>query len=158
MTPENLSVHRIVITAFTHAHAFGHCVAWWRIKIPSFSVFVCPSQDDHINDGTSFFFYAQDDRNQMLTTNVWVRQVSSFINIFFKNRNSFYHPAEDKTVVFKFSTWIYLISLFYQSTNFFQRLIPESWFTNLEQTRLNKSQPLPAPYKRLIHCINILNG
>lgn len=30
------------------------------------------------------FFYAQDDRNQMLTTNVWVRQVSSFINIFFK--------------------------------------------------------------------------
>ena len=30
------------------------------------------------------FFYAQDDRNQMLTTNVWVRQVSSFINIFLK--------------------------------------------------------------------------
>ena len=157
MTPENLSVHRVVITAFTHAHAFGHCVAWWRIKIPSCSVFVCPSQDDYINDGTSFFFYAQDDRNQMLTTNVWVRQVSSFINIFLKIEIAFIIRQKTKQLFFKFSTWIYIISLFYQSTNFFQRLIPESWFTNLEQTRLNKSQPLPAPYK-LIHCINILNG
>ena len=26
----------------------------------------------------------------------------------------------------------------------------ESWFTNLEQTPLNRSQQLPAPYKRLI--------
>ena len=25
----------------------------------------------------------------------------------------------------------------------------ESWFTNLEQTALNRCQPLPAPYKRL---------
>ena len=30
------------------------------------------------------------------------------------------------------------------STNFFQRLTLESWYTNLEQTPLNK---LPAPYK-----------
>ena len=26
----------------------------------------------------------------------------------------------------------------------------ESWFTNLEQTPLNRCQQLPAPYKRLI--------
>ena len=40
-------------------------------------------------------------------------------------------------------------------TNYFQRLTLESWFTNLEQTPLNRRQPLPAPYKRLIHDINI---
>ena len=43
------------------------------------------------------------------------------------------------------------------STNYFQRLTLESWFTNLEQTPLNRRQPLPAPYKRLIHDINITN-
>ena len=32
----------------------------------------------------------------------------------------------------------------------YQRLTLESWFTNLEQTPLNRSQQLPAPYKRLI--------
>ena len=36
------------------------------------------------------------------------------------------------------------------STDYFQRLTLESWFTNLEQTPLNRSQQLPAPYKRLI--------
>ena len=41
------------------------------------------------------------------------------------------------------------------STNYFQRLTLESWFTNLEQTPLNRRQSLPAPYKRLIHDINI---
>ena len=43
------------------------------------------------------------------------------------------------------------------STNYFQRLTLESWFTNLEQTPLNRCQQLPAPYKRLIHDINITN-
>ena len=43
------------------------------------------------------------------------------------------------------------------STNYFQRLTLESWFTNSEQTPLNRCQPLPAPYKRLIHDINITN-
>ena len=43
------------------------------------------------------------------------------------------------------------------STNYFQRLTLESWFTNLEQTPLNRCQQLPAPYKRLIHEININN-
>ena len=43
------------------------------------------------------------------------------------------------------------------STNYFQRLTLESWFTNLEQIPLNRCQPLPAPYKRLIHDINITN-
>ena len=43
------------------------------------------------------------------------------------------------------------------STNYFQRLTLEIWFINLEQTRLNRCQPLPAPYKRLIHDINITN-
>ena len=37
------------------------------------------------------------------------------------------------------------------STNYFQRLTLESWYTNLEQTPLNRCQQLPAPYKRLIH-------
>ena len=41
------------------------------------------------------------------------------------------------------------------STDYFQRLTLESWFTNLEQTSLNRCQSLPAPYKRLIHDINI---
>ena len=36
------------------------------------------------------------------------------------------------------------------STDYHQRLTLESWFTNLEQTPLNCSQQLPAPYKRLI--------
>ena len=36
------------------------------------------------------------------------------------------------------------------STNYFQRLTLESWYTNLEQTPLNGSQQLP-PYRRLIH-------
>ena len=36
------------------------------------------------------------------------------------------------------------------STDHYQRLTLEGWFTNLEQTPLNRSQQLPAPYKRLI--------
>ncbi|PFX17276.1 putative RNA-directed DNA polymerase from transposon X-element [Stylophora pistillata] len=43
------------------------------------------------------------------------------------------------------------------STDYFQRLTLESWFTNLEQTPLNRCQQLPAPYKRLIHDLNITN-
>ena len=35
------------------------------------------------------------------------------------------------------------------STDYYQRLTLESWFTNLEQTPLNRCQQLPAPYKRL---------
>ena len=39
------------------------------------------------------------------------------------------------------------------STDYYQRLTLESWFTNgnLEQTPLNLCQQLPAPYKRLIN-------
>ena len=33
------------------------------------------------------------------------------------------------------------------STDYYQRITLESWFTNLEQTALNRCQPLPAPYK-----------
>ena len=33
------------------------------------------------------------------------------------------------------------------STSYFQRLTLESWYTNLEQTPLNRSQQLPVPYK-----------
>ena len=36
------------------------------------------------------------------------------------------------------------------STDYYQLLTLESWFTNLEQTQLNRSQQLSAPYKRLI--------
>jgi len=37
------------------------------------------------------------------------------------------------------------------STNYFQQLTLESWYTNLEQMPLNRCQQLPAPYKQLIH-------
>ena len=37
------------------------------------------------------------------------------------------------------------------STYYFQRLTLESWYTNLEQTPLNRCQQLPTPYKGLIH-------
>jgi len=37
------------------------------------------------------------------------------------------------------------------STNYFQRLTLQSWYTILEQKPLNRCQQLPAPYKRLIH-------
>ena len=40
------------------------------------------------------------------------------------------------------------------STNYYQRFTLESWFTNLEQTPLNRILQLPAPYKRLIYNIN----
>ena len=36
------------------------------------------------------------------------------------------------------------------STDYSQRLTLQNWFTNLEQTPLNRSQLLLAPYKRLI--------
>ena len=39
------------------------------------------------------------------------------------------------------------------STDYYQRLTLESWFTNLEQTPLNRSQQLPALYKQLINGI-----
>ena len=41
------------------------------------------------------------------------------------------------------------------STDYYQPLTLESWFTNLEQTPLNRSQQLPAPYKRLIDEIKL---
>ena len=41
------------------------------------------------------------------------------------------------------------LSLLRVSTNYFQRLTLKSWYTNLEQTPLNRCQQLPAPYKRL---------
>ena len=36
------------------------------------------------------------------------------------------------------------------STDYYQRLTFGSWFNNLEQTPLNRSQQISAPYKRLI--------
>ena len=45
---------------------------------------------------------------------------------------------------------VYKIKCLTYSTNYFQRLTLESWYTNLEQTPLNRCQQLPAPYKRLI--------
>ena len=36
------------------------------------------------------------------------------------------------------------------STDYYQRITLESWFTNLEQTPVNRCQQLPKPYKRLI--------
>ena len=36
-------------------------------------------------------------------------------------------------------------------TDYYKRLTLESWFTNLEQTPLNRCQQLPAAYKRLVN-------
>ena len=36
-------------------------------------------------------------------------------------------------------------------TDYKQRITLKSWYTNLEQEPLNRSQPQPAPYKTLIH-------
>ena len=36
-------------------------------------------------------------------------------------------------------------------TDYYQRITHESWFTNLEQTALNRCQPLPAPFQRLLN-------
>ena len=41
------------------------------------------------------------------------------------------------------------------STEYFQRLTLGSWFTNLEQTPLNRNQQLAAPYKRLIAGLHV---
>ena len=35
-------------------------------------------------------------------------------------------------------------------TDYYRRINLESWFTNSEQTPQNRSQQLPAPYKRVI--------
>ena len=37
------------------------------------------------------------------------------------------------------------------STDYYQGITLESWFTNLEQTALNRRQPLSAPCKRLLN-------
>ena len=39
--------------------------------------------------------------------------------------------------------------MYYVFSDYYQRPTLESWFTNWEQTSLNRSQQLPAPYKRL---------
>ena len=40
------------------------------------------------------------------------------------------------------------------NTKYYQRIVLESWFTNLEQTPINRCLQPPAPYKRLIDDIN----
>ena len=37
------------------------------------------------------------------------------------------------------------------STDYYQRITLESWFTKLEETALSRCRPLPAPYKRLLN-------
>ena len=44
------------------------------------------------------------------------------------------------------------------STDYYQWLTLESWFTNLEQTLLNRNQQFLAPFKRLIDKINRMTG
>ena len=52
------------------------------------------------------------------------------------------HHLQTKTEVKWDST-----TRFTYSTDYYQRLTLERWFTYLEQTPLNRSQWLPAPYK-----------
>ena len=57
----------------------------------------------------------------------------------------------DKQNIVHFVAYIYMLTSNEDSTNYFQQLTLESWYTNLEQTSLNRCQQLRAPYKRLIH-------
>ena len=60
-----------------------------------------------------------------------------------------YHIAEHHLQTTHEIDWDSATCITY-STDYYQRLTLESWFTNLEQTPLNRSQQLPAPCKRLI--------
>ena len=44
------------------------------------------------------------------------------------------------------------------STDYYQRLTLESWFTNLEQKLLNRNQQFLAPFRRLIDKIKRMTG
>ena len=60
-----------------------------------------------------------------------------------------YILEDRQEAIYKIKHWDSATSITY-STDYYQRLTLESWFTNLEQTPLNRSQQSPAPYKRLI--------
>ena len=66
-----------------------------------------------------------------------------------KNGDSTSHIAEHHRQTKHNIDWEMVACITY-STNYKQRLTLESWFTNLEPEPLNRSQQLPAPYKRLI--------
>ena len=57
-----------------------------------------------------------------------------------------YHFQIKHQIDWDSATWLY--NVFYSLLSMSSTL--ESWFTNLEQTPLNRSQQLPVPYKRLI--------
>ena len=60
-----------------------------------------------------------------------------------------YILEDRQEAIYKIKHWDSATFITY-STDYYQRLTLESWFTNLEQTLLNRSQQSPAPYKRLI--------
>ena len=66
------------------------------------------------------------------------------------------HIAEHHLQMIHQIDWEFAICIKF-STDYYQHLTLESWFTNLEQTPLNCSQQLPAPYKRLIDEIKKTN-
>ena len=49
--------------------------------------------------------------------------------------------------------WANFVDIFCR-TNYYQRIVKESWFINLEQTPLNRCLQLLLPYKRLFDDIN----
>ena len=74
-------------------------------------------------------------------------RLSDFREKWFANSprvNQILHRVDNLTVYWDSATCITY------STDYYQRLTLESWFTNLEKTPLNRSQQLTAPYKRLI--------
>ena len=66
-----------------------------------------------------------------------------------KNGDVNNHIAEHHLKTKRQTDWDSATCITY-STDYYQRLTLESWFTNSEQMPLNRSQQLPAPYKRLI--------
>ena len=65
--------------------------------------------------------------------------------VIINNHISEYHANTDET-----SNQLRLCDVLNLFSDYYQRLTLESWFTNLQQTPLNRSQQLPAPHKLLI--------
>ena len=97
----------------------------------------CDRQATYIGETGSNLCTRSTDRKQT-SDEEWRRQQSQC-----------WTPFTDET-----SNWLGLYDLYYDSitysTDYDQRRSLESWFTNLEQTPLNRSEQLPAPNKRLI--------
>ena len=94
-----------------------------------------------------FFWFSMLVHKTTDKTNFIDHQVISFVCCWWRQQSHCWTPFTDGTSKID---WDSLTCIMY-TTDYYQLLILESWFTNLEETPLNRSQQLPAPYKRLIY-------